>query len=189
MDHDRSRQRAIQKAQMLLAKRPAFLDTETTGFRNHDEIVEICLIDHDGATLFDGLVRPTRKIPRDAERIHGISNRMVVDMPTWAEVWPIVKDFLAGQSVGIYNANFDLRLIQQSHKAVGLRWQPIGANAFCIMKLYAEFYGDWDRRRRSYRWQSLEDAGAQCGIDLPNSHRALADTILARAILHHMANY
>ena len=187
MDHARSRQRAIEKAQQLLAKKPVFLDTETTGFRKNDEIVEVCLIDHDGQTLFDGLIKPTRKIPRDAERIHGISNAMVADAPSWTETWPTLKELLAGRSVGIYNADFDLRLIQQSHEVAGLRWQPIGSNAFCIMKLYAEFYGKWNPRHGSYRWQSLEDAGAQCGIDLPNSHRAQADTMLTRAVLHHLA--
>jgi hypothetical protein len=36
-------------------------------------------------------------------------------------------------------------------------------------------------RAGNYRWHSLDDARWQCGLDLPNAHRAQADTLLARA--------
>ena len=39
----------IQRAQAILADRPLYLDTETTGLDPRAEIVEIALIDHDGA--------------------------------------------------------------------------------------------------------------------------------------------
>jgi DNA polymerase-3 subunit epsilon len=55
------------------------------------------------------------------------------------------------------------------------------------MRLYAQFYGEWDPMRNSYRWQKLEDAGRQCGIAMPNSHRALEDALLAKAVLEHIA--
>ena len=79
-------------------------------------------------------------------------------------------------------------LLKQSHEQAGLEWGPLGASAFCIMKLYAEFYGEWQQSRNSYRWQSLTKAGTQCGINIPNSHRAKDDTLLARAVLQHMTN-
>jgi hypothetical protein len=60
-------------------------------------------------------------------------------------------------------------------------------NTFDLLKLYAEFRGEWDAKRRSYRYQSLDSAGNQCGIILPNAHRATADTLLTRAILFYMA--
>ena len=112
---------------------------------------------------------------------------MVQAAPSWAELWPAVKAALSGQSVCIFNADFDIRLIRQSHRQAGLGDQPAGMTAFCIMKLYAEFYGDWNASRGSFRWQSLEAAGRQCGLALPNAHRAEADALLARAVLLHMA--
>ena len=42
-------------------------------------------------------------------------------------------------------------------------------------------------RAGNYRWHSLDDARGQCGLDLPNAHRAHADTLLARAVLHFVA--
>ena len=55
------------------------------------------------------------------------------------------------------------------------------------MKLYAQFYGQWNPRHGNYRWQSLDQAGEQCGIPLQNSHRAKDDTHLTRALLEYMA--
>ena len=176
----------IQRAQAILADRPLYLDTETTGLDPRAEIVEIALIDHDGAVLLDSLVKPTRRIPYDATRVHNISNEMVANAPTWAELWPQVQTLLAGRRVGIYNVEFDLRMIQQSHAAYKVAETSAGSSAFCIMKLYAEYCGE----RGSYgdfKWQSLDKAARQCGIGLPNSHRARADALLARAVLEAMA--
>lgn len=182
----KSRTVAIARAQQLLADQPLFLDTETTGLDPRAEIVEIALVDHDGAVLLDSLVKSTRPIPWDATRIHRITDEMVADAPTWAELWPQVQALLTGRRVGIYNAEYDLRLIQQSHAAHRLVERTAGSNAFCIMKLYAEFFGE-PGRYGDFRWQSLDKAARQCRIGLPNSHRAAADAQLARAVLLHMA--
>ncbi|MEM7131153.1 MAG: 3'-5' exonuclease [Chloroflexota bacterium] len=187
MNAAEDKKEAVRKARAHLAKSPLYLDTETTGVRSTSEIVEICIIDHDGSVLLDTLVKPHGLITPDAQRIHGITNTVVKDAPRWEQIWPEVEQILAGRHVGIFNADFDLRLMQQSHKASGLNWQPIGANAFCIMHLYAQFYGEWDQQRQAYRWQSLEKAGRRCSISLPNAHRARADTLLTREVLSYMA--
>ena len=177
---------AIARARQILADRPLFLDTETTGLDARAEIVEIALVDHDGSVALESLVRPTRRIPRDATRVHGIDDRMVAGAPTWAELWPQVQTLLAGRRVGIYNAEFDLRMIAQSHTAHRVSDTAAGSNAFCIMKLYAEFFGERGGYG-DYKWQGLDKAARQCGIGLPNSHRAGADALLARAVLEAVA--
>ncbi len=187
MNHADARQGAIRRAQELLAREPIYLDTETTGVRSNAEIVEICIVDHDNTILVDSLVRPQGPIPADAARIHGIHDTMVVTAPPWAQLWPQVESLLLSRPVGIFNASFDLRLLQQSHRFAGLIWPTVPLDAFCIMKLYAQFYGEWDPYRQSYRWQSLDKAQRYCNIPLQNSHRAKADALLARAVLHHMA--
>ena len=189
MNHSQTRTAAISRAQTLWARQPLFLDTETTGLHATAEIVEICILDQADQVLLDSLVKPRHSIPAGVTRIHGISNAMVRNAPTWLEIWPTVQGILAGRSVGIYNAEFDLRMMQQSHRQSGLAWQPIGAHAFCIMDLYARFYGAMNTKRNTHRWQSLANAGRQCAIALPNAHRARADTLLARAILQYVASY
>ncbi|OQY32343.1 MAG: hypothetical protein B6I38_04745 [Anaerolineaceae bacterium 4572_5.1] len=182
------RAEAIRLAQKTIAQNPVYLDTETTGFKKNDVIVEISIIDHDGSPLVDTLVKPNKHIPYDAIEIHHITNEMVQIAPTWAEVWPEVEAAIAGRVVGIYNADFDIRLIKQTHAHNQMRWsKPNGASFFDIMEAYAQFYGQWNSRHGNYRWQSLEKAGVQCGLSLPNSHRALDDTLLTRAVLHYMA--
>lgn len=188
MTTSQSRLNAAARARELLARQPLFLDTETTGTTTTSEIIEICILNHEGTILLDSLVKPQRKIPSDATRVHGIDNGMVMNAPAWSDLWQQIESILRQKTVGIYNAEFDLRLIKQTHLQSGLMWNSLNASATCLMKLYAEFYGDWDRYRGGYRWQSLADAGRQCGISLPNAHRAKADSLLAWKLLIHMAN-
>ena len=176
-----SRKSAIQKAREYLAVRPVFLDTETTGLDPNAEIIEICVVDHDGTVLIDSLVRPARPIPLDAIRIHGITDDMVKDARTWPEVWAEVEPIMRGRYIGIYNADFDLKMMRQSHKKYGLIWEIPLSRVFDVMKIYADF-------ARNQRWVSLETAGRQCGIPLPNSHRAQADTLLLWEIFKFIAS-
>lgn len=185
MTVNRDHEAAIAIARAKLAQRPVYLDTETTGFGSSAEIVDICILDTDGSVLIDTLVRPVESIPADATKVHGISTEMVASAPAWPDVWPQVKAALDGRVTAIYNADFDLRMLRQSLSRNGmLQWPP---QYFCAMELYAQFYGE-PGRNDSYRWQSLANAGRQCGLLLPNAHRARADALLMRLVLEFMAN-
>jgi len=177
---------AAQRAREILESNPLFFDTETTGLGATDEIVEVGIVDAQGNTLLDSLVRPVSRIPYEVIAVHGITNEMVRGAPTWEEVWPDVKALFAGRTVGIFNADFDLRMMRQSHARHGLEWQPMGGNAFCVMKLYARFYGE-RLGIRNAKWQGLQKAGRQCGIPSRKAHRAADDARLASQILQHMA--
>ena len=180
------RQNAILRARRILQCDPLFFDTETTGFRRNAEIVEIGVVDAEGQTVLESLVRPTRRIPADATAVHGITDEMVVDAPEWPEIWPQVRQLFADRSVGIFNADFDLRMMRQSHEQHGLTWEAMGGSAFCVMKMYARYYGAL-QGQGNFKWQSLQKAGQQCGIPSPNSHRAADDARLACAVFRHMA--
>lgn len=175
-----SRSYATQQALQYVEARPLFLDTETTGLDGSAEIVEICILDADGEPLLNTLVRPRKSIPFDAYRIHGISNEMVQTAPSWLEVWPQAREVLHGQTVGIYNADFDLRMLKQTQRANGLTWPTVEMQSFCIMRLYSDYLG-------TSQFISLEKAGQRLGLRLPNDHRALADSRLARAVLRRLA--
>jgi DNA polymerase-3 subunit epsilon len=186
LSREQARREAVAKAQIELRKQPVYLDTETTGLKPTDQIVEIRFVDHDGSVLFESLVKPTIAIPSDAARVHGITAATVKDAPSWPEIWPQVEAILSTRRVAIYNADYDLRLIQQTQRVHRLAWQTAVSNV-CIMLLYAQFRGEWDSRRGGYRWHSLENARLQCRLSLPNAHRARADALLARAVLEYMA--
>ncbi|MBX3000022.1 MAG: 3'-5' exonuclease [Caldilineaceae bacterium] len=180
-----TRQATIEEARRLLAQRPIYLDTETTGLDGRAEIIEIAILDWDGNLLLQSLVKPRFPIPDDVTHIHGITNAHVREAPTWLDLWPQLQSILHGQTVGIYNADFDLRMMAQSHHFARIPWQQDGLSSFCIMQLYARFYGE--RRYNGFRWQSLAKAAIQCRLPLANSHRAVDDALLARAVLHYVA--
>jgi DNA polymerase-3 subunit epsilon len=178
---------AILIAKQKLEHNPVYLDAETTGTGERDEIIEVAIVNHDGSVLVDTYVKPVGKITPDAYAVHGITDESLKSAPSWVEVWPRVEEVLRGRVLGIYNADFDIRMMQQSHQISGMDWYPPYSDFFCIMKLYAQFYGEWNPSARDYRWQKLDAARWQANLAIPNSHRAKDDTLLARALLLYMA--
>lgn len=174
------RQMTMQRARQILLLDPIFLDTETTGLGERAEIVEVCAVDAAGNKLVDTLVRPRSPIPPDAQRVHGIGNAQVATARTWLLVWPEIEDLLRDKYVGIYNVEYDLKLMRQSHRANGLPWKPPAAQFFDIMKMYADYSG-------YTKWQKLEIAARQCGLAQANAHRAYQDAMLARGVFLHIA--
>ena len=162
------------------------LDTETTGLDSRAEIVEISIIDKQGNTLFDSLIKPEHPIPWGAERIHGISNDDVGDAPAWPEVYSQVRDILSadGRTVAIYNADYDIRIIQQTSVLHGLDYFDF--DWVCMMLQYAKYWGVWDDYRGNYKWQKLTNAARQQGIEIANAHRALGDCLMTLAVMDKM---
>lgn len=185
MRHD-NKLEVRQKVKEFLSTKPVFLDTETTGFDPDDEVVDIGIVNFDGKEILNSLVKPQKRIPSDASAVHGITNAMVASAPSWAELWPSISEIIGKTSVGIYNEEFDLRLMQQSTEKHQLAW-PNSINAFDVMKLFAEYYGSWDDYHQSYTWQKLEFAGRYFKIELPNAHRAGADAQLTREVMVQMS--
>lgn len=181
------RNQAIHLARKILEKKPVYLDTETTGLSQQDEIVEIAVLDHDGSLLVDKLVKPSKNIPAEATQIHHITDDMVVSARKWPILWTEIRPILSNRLIAIYNAEFDLRMMRQSYEIYRLSWKE-KFDTLDVLDLYARFYGQWDSYRRNYRYQSLANAGKQCKINLPNSHRAKDDVMLTRAVLHYIAN-
>ena len=184
-----TREAAISSARAALAENPVFLDTETTGLDAGAEILEIAVVDSSDKVLLNTLVKPLRPIPMDATRIHGISDEMVASAPRWIALWGDLRSHFFDRSIAIYNAEFDLRMIDQTNKACGIaRWAP-GKPVIDIMKIYADFRQVWDSYRNSNRIYKLQDAGDYLQIPLPNSHHALDDTLLAKAVLQKVATF
>jgi DNA polymerase-3 subunit epsilon len=114
---------------------------------------------------------------------------MVVNSATWKQAWVEIEPVLQGRVIGMYNAEFDLRLLKQSNLAAGLPWVLNTKKSFCVMNLYAAFYGEWNPRRNGFRLHKLENAGRACNITLPNTHHASDDAKLTAALFKYIANY
>ncbi len=174
-----TQKQVVEYARDKIKKFPVYLDTETTGLESTDEIIEIAIVDSSGQVIFESFVRPQKPIPASATAINNITNTMVANSPSWAEIWPIIRNHLSNHPIGMYNAEFDVRMILQSMK-INQVPDTTRFNAFDVMKIYS----DYMRSERRYR---LEQAGKNLGIIIPNSHRAVDDTLLTRAILHSIA--
>ena len=177
-----NQQRVAEIARSIVQKNPVYLDSETTGLDKNAEIVEIAVVDDNGVILIDQLVRPSQPIPAGVIRLHGITNEMVATAKSWPALWPTVRGILLGKTVGIYNAEFDVRIMRQSLERYRLTWRE-SLSTLDILSLFSEFRGEWDPNRRALRRFRLEDAGQFFRIALPNSHRAADDALLARALL------
>lgn len=181
--------KVIERAKQIRALDPLYLDTETTGFGSDDVVIEIGIVDAKGDLVFESLVNPNKPIPKESSAINGITDEMVADAPTWKDIWEKVDQVLKNRIVGIYNAEFDLRLLKQTHNYCCGAWNFDNRKAFCAMRMYAAFYGDWNPRSNGYRLQKLEQAGRNCQIALPNSHHAVDDARLTAAVMEYIANY
>lgn len=180
---------AIKEARELLASDFVIMDTETTGLGTDAEIVEISIIDADGTDLFTSLVRPTMPILPELTAIHGIDNAMVRNAPTWADVHDCVMHLFADKKIGIYNADYDLRMIRQCSQFAGCRLPDhLERQSKCVMQIYSKYRGEWSDRHGNWRWHKLSSAAQACGIDAQNAHRALADTRMALGVLRYIAS-
>ena len=187
MPSQNTRQEQIaRQAREFIDRKPVYIDTETTGLGRTDEIIEFSIVDHDGTELYSSLVKPSQAIPREATRIHGISNQMVKVAQAWPIQWPRIRPILFGRLIAAYNVEFDSRLMEQSFQRYNLPWRE-RLDFIDVLKLFADFRGEYDPVRGSYRYFKLADAGRYFGITLPNSHRSTADSLLTRAVLHKIA--
>jgi len=176
-----SRWTAIKQAKAWLARAPLYLDTETTGLGPDAEIVEIAIVDTEGRPLVNTLVRPQGEVPPDASRVHGLTTAMLQSAPTWAQLWPQIQAVMAGRLVLMYNADYDVRLMRQTTERYGLAFDIPGVEFGDLLMLYSEFKGVRGQNGSLRRWR-LEQAGRELQIPLPNSHRALDDTLLTREV-------
>ena len=181
--------KTLERARQVIKLNPIFLDTETTGVGLYDLVIEVGIVDLDGNVLFNSLVNPGRPIPEDSSKVHGITDDMVKDEPSLKTVWPEIEAILKNRAIGIYNAEFDYRLMKQSVDNAGLPWSIQRDQAFCVMNMFAAWYGEWNRRLNNFRSQKLEFAGKFCGIDLPNNHHAVDDAKLTAALLRYLAEH
>jgi DNA polymerase-3 subunit epsilon len=185
--YERHRQAATKAFREMLAdEHLVILDTETTGLGGDDEIVEIAVINAQGEVLLDTLVKPTKPIPQGATWIHGITDEMVDDAPTFPEIYPRLAKVLDGRPVGIYNAAFDTAFLRDDARRHDL--PRLKFRHECVMEWAAMHYGDYSYRHRDFRWVSLVDAyETYVGGEIENAHRALADCQMTLAVMKAIA--
>ena len=173
---DQARDEAIAWARGVLANQDDYLilDTETTGLGLGAEVVQIGIIDLQGRAIVDTLVKPMGAIPHDATAIHGITNAMVAKFATYDKLFQFLFDQVRGKTLISYNAAFDSRMLAQSR---GEFTPSLAAAWECAMENYAKYYGEWNSRLESFKWQRLQGG----------DHSALGDCRATLRLIRGMA--
>lgn len=156
------------------------LDTETTGLHK-SEICELSIIDKNGAIVFNSLIKPINGIPEDVTKIHGITNEMVKDAPTFDDIAPQITNLLEYKNVAIYNAEFDVNMLLSSASVLGTQYE-INFHPVCVMEWYAINYNkDSGATKDKYK---LLVAAQQQGINTKQEHRSLSDCQLTLQLIN-----
>ena len=163
------------------------LDTETTGLDSNAEILQIGIVSLEGETVFNSYVKPAKARRWDeAMRVHGIAPSDVINAPTIGQLLGELSKILFERHIAIYNADFDTRILWQSIKAdkATRPYQWLHDQDWeCVMEAYAEYWGQWNSRYGSYKWQSLINACRQQGVKVADAHDALGDAKLTAALI------
>ncbi len=126
---------------LQLTRPIAFIDLETTGINiSNDRIVEIAIV----KILADGtkqvkrkLINPQMPIPKASSDIHGITDVMVKDAPTFKVVANEIKQFLDPCDLGGYNSNrFDLPLLIEEFFRASIDFIIEGKKLLDVQKVF-----------------------------------------------------
>ncbi|WP_019011673.1 3'-5' exonuclease [Deinococcus aquatilis] len=131
-----------------------YLDTESTGLSG--QVIDVALVDREGAVQFHSRVRPTMPIETDAQAVHGLSAADLVDASSWPEVAAQLRPLLVGRRIVAFNADFDCARLKTSDEAHGLAPQDHPPIWRCAMDAYGPLHGDWlDSYHGDWGWASL----------------------------------
>jgi DNA polymerase-3 subunit epsilon len=148
------------------------VDLETTGGRaGFDRITEVGVVEIDaqGVREWSTLVNPQCRIPWQIERLTGISNAMVANAPTFAEIAGELHARLAGKTFIAHNVRFDHGFLRNEFERTGHSFRP---QLLCSVKLSRALYPAQERH-------GLDALIERHQLAMQHRHRALDD---ARAV-------
>jgi DNA polymerase-3 subunit epsilon len=126
---------------LQLARPIAFIDLETTGVNiSNDRIVEIAIVKiaPDGTKQVKRkLINPLMPIPAGSSDIHGITDDMVKDAPSFKQVANEVKQFMENCDMGGYNSNrFDVPMLIEEFLRAGIEFSVEGRKLVDVQKVF-----------------------------------------------------
>ena len=156
------------------------LDTETTGLSPDcgGRICEVALLvsqDQKRVASYSTLINPQMFMPPEVIAIHGITNQMVANSPSFKEIACKIKDFLQGSVLICHNADFDTKFLRHEFEILG---QSMPDCIILDTLKYARRHGNFRRNRLGLIAQEL-------GISSQGWHRAMADTVMTEKIFYY----
>lgn len=148
-------------------------DVETAN-NQRDSICSIGFIRYENGQIVheeEILINPEVEFNYFNIKIHGITQEMVRNKPTFSDIWPEIKQYFSDTILVAHNAkSMDLNALYKTLERYQL---PLVENQYiCTYELAREIFRNNDKIE-SYRLNVLSKA---LGIELKNHHNALEDT-------------
>lgn len=158
----------------------AIVDLETTGISAADEfITEIAIISWDGgreSSRWSTLVNPGVPIPTEIQWLTGITNEMVRDAPSFADIAHDVHQRLAGRVFVAHNARFDYSFLKSAFERCDM---PFRAPILCTVRLSRALFP-------AVSGHGLDMLVARHNLATENRHRAMGDADAVSQFLSQM---
>jgi DNA polymerase III subunit epsilon len=163
---------------LQLTKPIAFIDIEATGSNPAtDRIVEIAIIKYlpDGArSVKRKLLNPQVPMPKVVIDIHGITDEMVKDAPTFKQAAQEIKQFLTNCDLSCYNAyRLDIPLLVEEFIRAGVEFEMKGRKLVDVQKIFHQM----EQRTLAAAYKFY------CDKSLENAHSAEVDAAATAEIL------
>lgn len=163
---------------LQLTKPIAFIDLETTGINlGTDRIVEIAIVKilPDGTkSMKRKIINPEMPIPAASSEVHGITDEMVKDAPTFKQAAHELKQMLDGCDIAGYNSNrFDIPLLMEEFLRVQVEFDMKGRKLIDVQKIFHQM----EQRTLSAAYKFY------CNKKLEGAHSAEADAAATYEIL------
>ena len=170
VDYTFSRQYEMMQTLPAMFDTPlVFLDLETTGASaDRDRITEIGLIEVAGAHVvqeWSTLVDPGRVIPPAVVSLTGITDHMVAQAPTFADISAELLERLEGRLLVAHNARFDYAFLRAEFRRLGIRYR---SRALCTVRLSRALFPE-------HRHHNLDSVIERFALSCRARHRALGD--------------
>jgi DNA polymerase-3 subunit epsilon len=85
------------------------------------EIGAVTIQDHEIVSEFAALIDAGVFIPWGVQRIHGISDEMLIGQPTPEQVIPLFNEFIRESVLVVHNAQFDLRFLRSEFSRLRMK--------------------------------------------------------------------
>ena len=163
---------------LKISKPICFFDLETTGVNvSRDRIVEISILKvfpNGNKESKTWLVNPEIPIPSEVSKIHGITNDMVKEEPSFKVIAPDIKSMINNSDLAGFNSNkFDIPLLAEE-----LLRSKLDFNLENILTIDVQnIFHKMEQRTLSAAYQFY------CGKSLENAHSSKADTLATFEVL------
>jgi DNA polymerase III epsilon subunit family exonuclease len=156
-----------------------FLDVETTGLSPRSarvcEVAAVCFRGAERVCTLAELINPGMPIPPEVSKIHGITDAMVKDSPSFGGVAPGLLAMLEGAVVVAHNAEFDIGFLSAEFERVGLKFPVLPVVDTLALA----------RKHWKFKSNRLGSIAAELNFSNEGWHRALSDVEMTRKIFEH----